>query len=101
MVSSAYSDPQNLDLVTGVKSDRKFEVWPGKMQQKLLRGSEIIREAMGACNAIDTMLWWSDQLFLTAENDRFEGSTPGFFKLFFRSQMRPNLGLNLRPKKAV
>ena len=35
----------------------------------------IIREVMGACKANGTMLRWSDQLLLAAENHHFEDCT--------------------------
>ena len=75
MVSLAYSDPQNLCLVTGVTADKKFHLPPGNLPLELLNRYKNGWEVMGACNANDTMLPWSDQLLLAAENHHFEGGT--------------------------
>ena len=43
MVSSAYSDPQNVAVVTGVTPGKKFHVLPRNLPLKLLKPSEKCR----------------------------------------------------------
>ena len=71
MVRSMYSGTRNdTSLTTGVQN----YVRPYKMPLELLNCSRIVREVRKTYTANGTMLRWSDQLLLTAENHHFEGS---------------------------
>ena len=73
MVSSAYSDLPDVDIVTGVSAGEKFCVGARKLPLKLLNRYNIIRGVVWHNNCNDTMLWRSAQLLLTPENEHFEG----------------------------
>ena len=74
MISSAYSVPQNLVSWTGVTPGDQKCLEGTKTDLGCAKRFEFIRIVMGTYIANDTMLWRSDQLLLTTENDHFEGS---------------------------
>ena len=59
---------------TGVTTDCQNRNGAAILHLELLNRSRIIRRVVGGTNARGTMLWRSDQLLLTPENDHFEGS---------------------------
>ena len=71
MVSSAYSEA---GMLTGVTPAMQNQIGPCKTPLELLNRYKNRREVVGTCDANDTMSRWSDQLLLTPENHRFEGS---------------------------
>ena len=74
-VPAAYIKDPGHSIHTSLFLFSKNKIGQVKSQKDLPKRSKNDREVVGPCVAKGTMLRWSDQLLLAAENHHFEGST--------------------------